>query len=72
MPIDYAGTTPGLPPVEPEKPKVVHMKCKAPNCPSIQVTEVTPPGYPVGAHMYACVACKTTWGIATGGNFNLG
>lgn len=69
MTIDYAGTKPGLPTTTvPEEPKYLHMRCKRGDaCGSMRVTEITPPGLPGGAHIYQCVECKTSWGIATGG-----
>ena len=68
MSIDYAGTKPGLPPPLPEEPEHIHMRCKRyPTCDSMLAIEITPPGMPGGAHLYQCVRCKTTCGIATGG-----
>lgn len=68
MPIDYAGTKPGLPAPLPEEPQYLHMRCKRGDaCGSMRAVEITPPGLPGGAHIYQCVDCKTSWGIATGG-----
>jgi hypothetical protein len=71
MPVDYTGTKPGLPVPTPEEPKYVHMRCKNDGCHSMRVTEVTPMGIPGGAHLYQCVECKMTWGIAVGGGVSL-
>ena len=70
MPIDPAGTKPGLASPAPEEPKTVHIKCKRPGCDSIKAIEMTNPN-PQGRHLYRCAKCNTTWGIATGGSFEL-
>lgn len=71
MPIDPAGTTPGLAQPVPEKPKEHNMKCKNKNCDSITVIEVPVPQAP-GRHLYQCTKCRTTWGVNTGGAIDLG
>ncbi len=69
MPIDPAGTKPGLTPAAVE-PKKHNMRCKNKDCPSIEVHEINA-GMP-GRHLYRCVKCHTTWGVVTGGSINLG
>lgn len=71
MPIDPAGTTPGLSGQVAEEPKQHHMKCKNQNCDSITVVEVNLPNN-AGRHMYRCVKCHTSWGVLTGGSVDLG
>lgn len=67
MPIDPAGTTPGLAgPANPSAP-TVHMKCKRPECDSILAIEVKHPGTVGGRRLYQCAKCKTSWGVNTGG-----
>jgi len=71
MPIDPAGTTPGLKKIE-EKPKEIHIRCKNPQCDSILAIEIKVAGQEnSGHHLYQCCKCKRTWGIATGGAVNL-
>lgn len=70
MPIDPAGTKPGLAPSAAEAPKTVHMKCKRPECDSIQAIEMSNPNTQ-GRHLFRCAKCNATWGIATGGSFDL-
>ncbi|MFA5054383.1 MAG: hypothetical protein WC565_10005 [Parcubacteria group bacterium] len=65
--IDPTGTQPGaVTPVE--EPRVVNMKCKTPECDSIQAIELDIPGVSRGQHMYQCVKCRRTWGTAVGGS----
>lgn len=71
MPIDPAGTKPGLAAPTAPQPTTVHIKCKRPGCPSIQAIEMTPPNNSQGRHLYRCAQCNTTWGVATGGTFNM-
>lgn len=70
MPINPAGTKPGLVPKVEEQPRL-NMRCKNKNCTSMQVTEMKIPGM-VGRHVYRCVECNTTWGVVTGGAVDLG
>lgn len=70
MPIDPAGTKPGLAPAAPEEPKTVNLRCKAIGCDSIKATEMTTPNAQ-GRHLYRCVKCNHVWGLATGGSFDL-
>ncbi len=68
MPIDPAGTTPGLvnePPVEDR----VNMKCK--NCDSIVAIRVQIPGLSAHHRMYRCVKCHRSWGASVGGGIDL-
>lgn len=68
MPIDPAGTAPGLPVPTPPQPKQHHMKCRRDGCDSVLAIEITPPG--MSNHLYQCVTCKTTLGVTTGGSVN--
>lgn len=70
MPIDPAGTKPGLTP-EPEKPKTISLRCRRGGCDSIQAVEMTGGQNSQGRHLYRCVKCNATWGIATGGVFDI-
>lgn len=71
MPIDPAGTTPGLAgPTNPSAP-TVHMKCKRPDCDSILAIEVKHPGTTGGRRLYQCAKCRTSWGVNTGGAVDL-
>ena len=71
MPIDPAGTTPGVIP-ETKDPDEVHIKCKSDGCDSIRAIEVKHAGQAPGTHMYRCIQCNRTWGIRTGGGIDLG
>lgn len=66
MPIDPAGTSPGLAGSAPPATPTVHMRCKRPECDSIVAIEVKHPGMG-GRRLYQCVKCKTSWGVNTGG-----
>jgi hypothetical protein len=67
MPIDPAGTTPGLAaPANPET-LTVHIRCKRSECDSILAIEVKHPGTAGGRRLYQCAKCKTSWGVTTGG-----
>jgi hypothetical protein len=71
MPIDPAGTTPGLQPKTEEIP-TINLRCKSyPSCDSLLAIEVKLPGAHPANRMYRCVKCQRTWGIAVGGSFNL-
>jgi hypothetical protein len=70
MPIDPAGTQPGLVGTS-EETKPVHMRCKNPNCDSILAVEIKIPGSAPGVRMYQCVQCKSTRGVNTGGSVDL-
>lgn len=72
MPIDPTGTAPGLPPKK-EAPPILNMKCRRDGCASITVFDVSVEG-PAGAAVgrrYQCTECRHTWGIQTGGAFNI-
>ena len=69
MPIDPAGTKPGLKP-KVDEPKHIHLKCKSDTCDSILAFEMDIPGQ-TGAHTYQCVKCHRTWGIRTGGGIDI-
>ena len=69
MPIDPAGTKPGLAPQEPEI-KTVNVRCKRSGCDSIEAVEMSGP-YPMGRHLFRCAKCNMTWGVAVGGVFDL-
>ncbi len=70
MPIDPAGTKPGVQ-AQPPQPKVVNWRCKNQKCDSMQATEIPMPGN-TGRHIYRCIKCNTTWGVQTGGGIDLG
>jgi len=71
MPIDHAGTKPGLTPQE-EEPEQFNMRCKSyPECDSMLVIEMKHPGIPPGSRMYQCCKCKRTFGMAVGGAVEL-
>lgn len=70
MPIDPAGTTPGLTPKAEEAP-TVHIRCKNPSCDSINAIELKIPGMQGGSRLYQCVKCHRTHGVAVGGAFEL-
>jgi hypothetical protein len=66
MPIDPAGTTPGLKKTE-TVPKEMHVRCKNPQCDSILAIELKIAGQEGGRRMYQCCKCKHTWGVVVGG-----
>lgn len=70
MPIDPAGTTPGLAPgAKPEE--TINMKCRrGGNCESITAVVVRIPGQE-HVRMYRCTECNHTWGLNVGGSVNL-
>ena len=70
MPIDPAGTVPGLKEKE-EEPKKIHIRCKNPECDSILAIEVKMPQQEGGRRLYQCCKCKKTWGIPVGGSVEL-
>lgn len=71
MPIDPAGTTPGLSPST-EEPESLNMRCKSfPQCDSMLAIEMTHAGIPAGRRMYQCVKCKRSWGVPVGGSVDL-
>lgn len=70
MPIDPAGTTPGLTPKK-EEPAKVNMRCRNANCDSIVAIEVKLEGQEGGHRMYQCCKCKQTRGVAVGGSVTL-
>jgi len=65
MPIDPAGTTPGLTPQEPEEVEI-HLRCKNTNCDSILAVEIKTP-IPSPRRLYRCSKCKQVSGINVGG-----
>lgn len=69
MPIDPAGTKPGLAPQE-DGHRTVHMRCKREGCGSITAIEVSKPES--ANRLYRCTQCHFPVGVATGGAFNLG
>ena len=70
MPIDPAGTAPGLTKTEEEVPKI-HMRCKSDKCDSILAVEVKVPGQPSGSRLYRCCKCNRTSMIPVGGSVEL-
>lgn len=71
MPIDPAGTKPGLSPTTEPPVPTLHMKCKRPECDSNIAIEVKIPTSASGRRLYQCVKCKVSWGINTGGPVDL-
>lgn len=69
MPIDPAGTKPGLTPAE-DEPKKVFMRCKRAGCSSMEAVEVKVPGT-TGSHLYRCVKCHHPQSVQTGGSFDI-
>jgi hypothetical protein len=71
MPIDPAGTTPGIV-SENQEPETISVKCPRGGCDSQAAVEikVAAPEY-VGRRMYRCVKCGHTWGLAVGGQLNI-
>lgn len=70
MPIDPAGTTPGLAPgVKPDE--TVLMKCRrGDGCDSMTAVVMKIPGQE-SVRMYRCTGCNHTWGLNVGGAVNL-
>jgi hypothetical protein len=71
MPIDPAGTAPGLAASQVPAIPTVHIRCKRPECDSILAIEVKHPGAASGRRLYQCVKCKISWGVTTGGPVDL-
>jgi aspartate carbamoyltransferase regulatory subunit len=70
MTVDPKGTLPGLAvPAESEKPVTVNIRCKNSRCTSVVAEELKIPTALPGQHLYRCVTCHHTWGIALGGEF---
>ena len=70
MPVNPAGTSPGLStPTAADLPKV-HIKCKREACDSILAVEIKHAGMTGGRHMYQCAKCKSSWVVNTGGAAN--
>ena len=70
MPIDPAGTTPGLTPEPAATPKQLHNRCKRAGCDSIEATEMPAPNSR-GQHLYRCTTCNMVHGVTTGGSFEI-
>jgi len=70
MPIDPAGTVPGLKEKE-EAPEQIHFRCKNPDCDSILAIEMKVPGQSPGSRLYQCCKCKRTWNVPVGGSVEL-
>lgn len=72
MPVDPAGTAPGLAsPATGDALKTVHMKCRRPECDSIVALDVPHPNSLSGRRMYQCVKCRTSWGASVGGALDI-
>ena len=71
MPIDPAGTTPGLQQPLVEEPPKLNLKCRNPSCDSILAIEIKFPGQLDGRRMYQCVKCKTSRSIPVGGSVDI-
>jgi len=70
MPIDPAGTAPGITP-KIDEPPVLNMRCKSPHCDSMTAIEMKHAGLPSGTRMYQCTKCKRSSGIPVGGSVDL-
>lgn len=80
MPVDPAGTTPGLPQGVADMPKIF-MRCKQErkdddgrvlwSCDSIEAYEVRMPSN-AGFRMYRCVKCNHAHNVQMGGSFHIG
>lgn len=70
MPIDPAGTQPGLAAAPPEEPKTIHLRCKNQGCDSILAIEMTEANAQ-GRHLYRCCKCSHIHGVMTGGSINI-
>lgn len=70
MPIDPAGTTPGLTPEPPPAPPKVNMRCKRPGCDSIEAIEMTAQAS-AGPRLYRCAKCNMIRGVTTGGHIEI-
>jgi DNA-directed RNA polymerase subunit M/transcription elongation factor TFIIS len=72
MSFDPKGTQPGLSNDSPAEPKILHIKCRRPECKSMRATEIGAQnqaehnGVPHN-RIYRCVECGNTWGVNTGG-----
>jgi hypothetical protein len=62
-----AGTAPGLPQQAAQQPEPVNIRCKNPNCDSIQAIPFIMPEKP-GVRLYRCVKCGSTKGVNLGGS----
>jgi len=67
MPIDPAGTTPGVIP-EKKEPEKVSMRCRQPNCDSMWHEKIEIESVP-GDHLFRCCKCGNTFRINVGGKF---
>jgi DNA-directed RNA polymerase subunit M/transcription elongation factor TFIIS len=72
MSIDSTGTTPGLAPGVQVQPKTINMKCRDPNCTSIEATEIQLVEPSRSAPMpsqrvYRCVKCGRPHSVSVGG-----
>jgi hypothetical protein len=68
MPIDPAGTAPGLVKAPPEEP-ILSLKCRSGKCESMQAVEVKIGGPEhAGIRLYRCIECGYTWGVNLGGH----
>jgi hypothetical protein len=70
MPVDPAGTTPGLAPgAAPEEQ--INMRCRSGGrCDSMTAVIMKIPGQE-SLRMYRCTGCNHTWGLNVGGSVNL-
>ncbi len=68
MPIDPAGTQPGLSSPAPQ-PKIVHVKCRRDGCKSMKVyhMKLDQPGDPEARQRFQCVDCGHAWLTQPGG-----
>ena len=66
MPVDPAGTKPGLTTPPALTPKTVDIACRRPTCSGKRALIIASPQQG-GRSLFQCTECHHTWGVATGG-----